>query len=77
MAHSTIVEILKSVSFDGLKYFVATLDNGGVRYGIATRMSIGGLIQSSLNPKIIDRALEIAKIEDDNEFEEAIDNLLH
>lgn len=72
-----IVEILRSTSSDGLKYFIATLDNGGIRYGIATKMSIGGLIQSSLKLEIIARALEIATIENDNKFEEAIDELFY
>jgi hypothetical protein len=71
------VRILKSTNVDGLKYFIATLDDGRVRYGIVTRGKVGGLIQSSSRPEIIAKALEIAKIEDDNEFEEAIDELFY
>jgi hypothetical protein len=71
------IEILRSTNTDGLKYFIATLDNGGVRYGIASRHMAGGLIQSSSKPEIIERALEIARIENDDEFEEAIDELFY
>jgi hypothetical protein len=74
--NAKIVEILKSTNMDGLKYFVATLDNGGVRYGITSRTT-SGLIQSSLKSEIVERVFEIAKIEDDNEFEEAVDELFY